>query len=97
VSASKGAVEGLTKALAVEYVPKIRVSCMVPLLTDNPMAASLLNSEQKNEATVQRHPLKRIGTTDDIVSMVEFLLSTKARWITGLMMHGGGDASSLKT
>jgi len=96
VSASKGAIEGLTKALAAEYAPKIRVNCIAPSLTDTPLAASLVNSEQKREANAQRHPLKRIGTTDDIVNMVEFLISTKASWITGQIMHVDGGISTLK-
>lgn len=96
VAASKGAIEGLTKALAAEYAPKIRVNCIAPSLTDTPLAASFVNSEQKKEANAQRHPLKRIGTTDDIVNMVDFLLSTKASWITGQIMHVDGGISSLK-
>jgi NAD(P)-dependent dehydrogenase (short-subunit alcohol dehydrogenase family) len=96
VAASKGAIEGLTKALAAEYAPKIRVNCIAPSLTDTPLAASFVNSEQKKEANAQRHPLKRIGTTDDIVNMVEFLLSTKASWITGQIMHVDGGISSMK-
>lgn len=96
VSASKGAIEGLTKALAAEYAPKIRVNCIAPSLTDTPLAASFLNSETKKEANAQRHPLKRVGTTDDIVNMVEFLLSTKASWITGQIMHVDGGMSTLK-
>ncbi|MDZ4809301.1 MAG: SDR family oxidoreductase [Bacteroidota bacterium] len=96
VAASKGAIEGLTKALAAEYAPKIRVNCIAPSLTDTPLAASLLNSEQKKEANAQRHPLKRIGTTDDIVHMVAFLLSTKASWITGQVMHVDGGISTLR-
>ncbi len=96
VAASKGAIEGLTKALAAEYAPKIRVNCIAPSLTDTPLAASLLNSDQKKEANAQRHPLKRIGTTDDIVNMVEFLLSPKASWITGQILHVDGGMSTLK-
>ena len=96
VAASKGAIEGLTKALAAEYAPKIRVNCIAPSLTDTPLAASFVNSEQKKEANAQRHPLKRIGTTDDIVNMVEFLLSPKASWITGQIMHVDGGISTLK-
>ena len=45
VAASKGAIEGLTKALAAEYAPKIRINCIAPSLTDTPLAASLLNLE----------------------------------------------------
>lgn len=97
VSASKGAIEGLTKALAAEYAPKIRVNCIAPSLTDTPLAASLLKSEQKKEANALRHPLKRVGTTNDIVNMAEFLLSTKASWITGQIMHVDGGMSTLKT
>lgn len=96
VSASKGAIEGLTKALAAEYAPRIRVNCIAPSLTDTPLAASFLNSDQKRESNAQRHPLKRIGTTEDIVNMVEFLLSSKASWITGQIMHVDGGISTLK-
>ena len=97
VSASKGAVEGLTKALAAEFAPKIRVNCIAPSLTDTPLAASLINSDQKKQTNDQRHPLKRIGTTADIAHMAEFLLSEKASWITGQIMHVDGGISTLKT
>lgn len=97
VSASKGAIEGLTKALAAELAPSIRVNCIAPSLTDTPLAASLLNSEQKREANAQRHPLKRIGTAKDIAELAEFLISEKAAWITGQILHVDGGFSSLKT
>jgi NAD(P)-dependent dehydrogenase (short-subunit alcohol dehydrogenase family) len=96
VAASKGAVEGLTKALAAEYAPAIRVNCIAPSLTDTPLAASLLNTEQKKEANALRHPLKRIGTTKDIANMAAFLLSEKASWITGQIFHVDGGMSSIK-
>jgi len=96
VSASKGAIEGLTRALAAEYAPGIRVNCIAPSLTDTPLAASLLNSELKREANAQRHPLKRIGTAGDIASLAAFLLSEKASWITGQIIHADGGMSSLK-
>ncbi|HEX9152864.1 MAG TPA: SDR family oxidoreductase [Flavobacterium sp.] len=96
VSASKGAIEGLTKALAAEYAPKIRVNCIAPSLTDTPLAALLLNSEQKQEANAQRHPLKRIGTAEDIANMAAFLLSENASWITGQILHVDGGMSSIK-
>lgn len=96
VSASKGAIEGLTKSLAAEFAPKVRVNCIAPSLTDTPLAAPLLNSEQKRQANADRHPLKRIGTTEDIANMVEFLLSPKASWITGQIVHVDGGFSGLR-
>ena len=96
VAASKGALEGLTRALAAEYAPNIRVNCIAPSLTDTPLAASLLNNQQKKEANALRHPLKRIGNTNDIANMAAFLLSEKASWITGQILHVDGGMSSLK-
>jgi NAD(P)-dependent dehydrogenase (short-subunit alcohol dehydrogenase family) len=97
VATSKAAVEGLTRALAAEYAPNIRVNCIAPSLTDTPLAASLLNNEQKREAGALRHPLKRIGTPQDIANMAAFLLSDKASWITGQILHVDGGMSSLKS
>lgn len=96
VSTSKGAIEGLTKALSAEYAPAIRVNCIAPSLTDTPLAASLLNTEPKREANAIRHPLKRIGNPEDIANMALFLLSEKSSWITGQILHVDGGMSSLK-
>jgi NAD(P)-dependent dehydrogenase (short-subunit alcohol dehydrogenase family) len=96
VSVSKGAIEGLTKALSAELAPSIRVNCIAPSLTDTPLASSLLNTEQKVEANVLRHPLKRIGKVSDISEMACFLLSQKSSWITGQIMHVDGGMSTIK-
>lgn len=96
VSASKGAIEGLVRALSAEYAPGIRVNGIAPSLTDTPLAASLLNTDQKREANAQRHPLKRIGTASDIAHMAAFLLSDKSSWITGQIFPVDGGMSALR-
>ncbi len=97
VAVSKGAIEGLTKSLAAEFAPTIRVNCIAPGLTNTPLAASLLNTDQKMEANALRHPLKRVGTVQDIASMIEFLLSAKSSWMTGQILHLDGGMSTIKT
>jgi NAD(P)-dependent dehydrogenase (short-subunit alcohol dehydrogenase family) len=96
VASSKGAIEGLTKALAAELAPTIRVNCIAPSLTNTPLAASLLNSEQKMDANAQRHPLKRVGTPLDIANAVEFLLTDKSSWVTGQILSVDGGMSTIK-
>ena len=96
VAASKGAIEGLTKSLAAEFAPKIRVNCIAPSLTNTPLAASLVNTDQKMDASAQRHPLKRVGSVNDISEMACFLLSEKSSWTTGQILHVDGGMSSIK-
>ncbi len=96
VAASKGAIEGLTRSLAAEFAPTVRVNCIAPSLTDTPLASKFINSESKIEANAKRHPLQRIGNVDDIVNAVEFLLNPKNSWITGQILKVDGGMSSIK-
>lgn len=97
VAAVKGAVEGLTRALAAEWAPRIRVNCIAPSLTDTALAAALLSTPEKREAAAQRHPLKKIATAADIAATAAFLLSEKAAFITGQIIPVDGGLSSLKS
>lgn len=96
VAVSKGAIEGLTKSLAAEFAPQIRVNAIAPSLTDTPLASKLLSSDQKREANAERHPLKRIGSAEDIAQTAAFLLSEQASWISGQIIHVDGGMSTLK-
>jgi 3-oxoacyl-[acyl-carrier protein] reductase len=95
IAGAKGAVEGLTRALAAELAPKIRVNCIAPSLTDTPLAEKLLRNEKQREGAEQRHPLKSIGEASDIAHMAHFLLSDKAQWISGQIINIDGGMSSL--
>lgn len=96
IGSAKGAVEGLTRSLAAEFAPKIRVNAIAPSLTDSPLGEQLLNTESKREHAAARHPLQRIGSTEDIASSIAFLLSRESSWITGQVLHVDGGLSSLK-
>jgi NAD(P)-dependent dehydrogenase (short-subunit alcohol dehydrogenase family) len=96
VAASKGAIEGLVRSLAAELAPKIRVNGIAPSITDTPLAARLLNSDEKKRLNAERHPLKKIGTPADIAAGVEFLLSEKSSWVTGQIMHVDGGMSAIR-
>lgn len=97
VAAAKGAIEGFAKALAAEYAPNFRVNVIAPSLTDTSLASKLLNSDAKKEKMAERHPLKKVGTTEDIAAMATFLLSDDSQWITGQVFGVDGGLSTLNT
>lgn len=96
VAVSKGAIEGLTRSLAAELAPKMRVNAIAPSLTDTQLASKLLNSDEKKEANAQRHPMKAIGEPEDLAEMACFLLSDKSKWMTGQILAVDGGMSSVK-
>lgn len=95
VAASKGAIEGFAKALAAEYAPTLRINVVAPSLVDTPLAGRLLNSDDKKEKMGDLHPLKRVGTAEDIASIAKFLLSDESTWITGQVLGVDGGKSTL--
>jgi NAD(P)-dependent dehydrogenase (short-subunit alcohol dehydrogenase family) len=97
VASAKAAVEGLTRSLAAEFAPRIRVNAIAPSLTDTTLAQNLLASEEKRKASADRHPLKRVGTPQEIAGSAAFLLSDAGAWITGQVVPIDGGMSSLRT
>ncbi|MAW93693.1 MULTISPECIES: SDR family NAD(P)-dependent oxidoreductase [unclassified Leeuwenhoekiella] len=95
VAASKGAIEGFAKALAAEYAPNFRVNVIAPSLTDTPLAEKLLGNDKKREKMDERHPLKRVGTPQDIAKIASFLLSDDSSWVTGQILGVDGGMSTL--
>ncbi len=96
VSAAKGAIEGVTRSLAAELAPKIRVNCIAPTITDTPLAANLLRNEAARVKMSERHPLKRILDPEDLSEMACYLISTKAKAITGQVMRIDAGMSTIK-
>ena len=96
ISTAKGAIEGLTKALAAEWAGQVRVNCIAPSLTDTAIAKPLTSSPQMREAIEKMHPIPRLGAPDDMAALAAFLLGSQSGWITGQIMHVDGGRSTLK-
>ena len=95
IAAAKGAIEGLTRSLAAEFAPKVRVNAIAPSIVDTPLAKRLLNNDRKRELISDKHPLKRVGEVKDISELGCFLLSPSASWITGQIIGVDGGKSSI--
>ena len=96
VSVAKAGIEGLTKSLAAELAPSIRVNCIAPTITRTDMAQRILRNEKIEENIANKHPLKKICEAKDISDMADFLISHNAKNITGQIMHVDGGMSTLK-
>jgi NAD(P)-dependent dehydrogenase (short-subunit alcohol dehydrogenase family) len=96
ISSSKGALEGLTKSLAAEFSPMIRVNAIAPSLTETPLAEKFLNTEEKRKAGAERHPMKKIGEAEDVAALISFLLSAQSKFITGQIIKADGGMSSIR-
>lgn len=94
-TASKSAIEGMTKALAVDLSPLgIRVNCVAPGFIETEMSAKALNNdpERKNKV-LSRTPMGHLGKPDDVASAVIFLASDAAKYITGVSLPVDGGNS----
>lgn len=89
-AASKGALDALMKSLAVELAPDVRVNSVLPGAIETEMTKAIFARPEVEERFKKDYPLG-VGQPDDIVHVVEFLLSERARWITGqqLIVDGG--------
>ena len=97
VAASKGAIEGLTRSLAAEFAPKIRVNAIAPSIVNTPLASKFLNNDIKIEKANDRHPLGRIGNAKEIAQATSFLLGEESSWMTGRVLQLDGGIGNLKT
>jgi NAD(P)-dependent dehydrogenase (short-subunit alcohol dehydrogenase family) len=96
ISAAKGGIEGLTRALAAELAPKVRVNCLAPSLTRTPLAAALTEKPAMADAIAAAHPLGRLGEPSDLAALGTLLLSPEASWITGQVIGVDGGRSRLR-
>jgi 3-oxoacyl-[acyl-carrier protein] reductase len=89
-SATKAALDGLTRSLAREVGPNgIRVNSVAPGYFESDMTSEL--TDRQKAWIVRQTPLRRLGTVDDLVGVVRFLISPAARFFTGqtVVVDGG--------
>ena len=88
-AASKAGVIGLTKSAAKEFASRgIRVNAVAPGFIQSAMTDAL--SEEVRKTYLEQIPLKELGTSQDVAETVKFLVSDRARYITGQVIHVNG-------
>ena len=91
-SATKGALNGLIKSMAIELAPKkIRVNSVMPSMIETTIMSSGDVTEEQFEADKQKYPLKRYGKPEEVAYATIYLLSDTSTWTTGtnLLLDGG--------
>jgi 2-deoxy-D-gluconate 3-dehydrogenase len=91
-SASKGAINGICKGLALELAPQqIRVNTVVPGMVETNIVSGGEIAEEQLEIDRQKYPLKRYGKPEEVAYAVVYLLSGASSWVTGsnLLIDGG--------
>jgi NAD(P)-dependent dehydrogenase (short-subunit alcohol dehydrogenase family) len=83
VAAAKSAVEGLAKSLGAELAPTIRVNAIAPTVTETDLASKLLRNDRMIESITERHPLKKFLKPNEVADLATFLISDKAKSISG--------------
>jgi 7-alpha-hydroxysteroid dehydrogenase len=93
---AKAGLNQLTRILAAEFAPKVRVNAIVVGQIDTPGASSVLSPEMKRQAAANI-PMKRIGAEDDIAACALYLASPASSWVTGhsIAVDGGVGAGSV--
>jgi NAD(P)-dependent dehydrogenase (short-subunit alcohol dehydrogenase family) len=97
IAAAKGGINGLVLAAAASYAPKsIRVNAVAPELVDTPLSAGLLGSEQARQFSEKMHPLGRIGKAANVGSLIAWLVSAEADWVTGQIWSVDGGMAHVR-
>ena len=99
--ASKGAIVNLTRAMAMELAPGVRVNCVCPGVIDTEMArdgftTSEATADAEMDAVGEEYPMQRVGTADEVASAILYLSSSDSGFITGIALpiEGGATAGS---
>ena len=89
-AASKGAIVNLTRQMALEWAPRVRVNCVAPGVIETPMTAELRQDAAWMQATLKRYPLGRFGRPEEIAAAILYLASDEAAFVTGVALPVDG-------
>ena len=89
-AAAKGGVANLTRQLALNWAPTVRVNCVCPGVIETPMTAELRGDPAWRERTLAKYPLGRFGRPEEIAAAILYLASDEAAWVTGVALPVDG-------
>jgi NAD(P)-dependent dehydrogenase (short-subunit alcohol dehydrogenase family) len=94
-TASKSAVEGMTRAMAVELSPSgIRVNCIAPGFIETKMSAAALNNDpERKNRVLSRTPMGKLGLPEDVANACYFLSTDESKFLTGTIIPVDGGNS----
>lgn len=83
IATAKAGVEGLVKSLGAELASVVRINAIAPTITETSLSAGILRNERMKENMVERHPMKGYLKPEEVADMADFLISEKAKSISG--------------
>ena len=89
-AASKGGVVTLTRQMALQWAPAVRVNCVCPGVIETPMTATLRADPTWRDAALAKHPLGRFGRPEEVAAAILFLSSDEAAFVTGVALPVDG-------
>ena len=97
VSVAKSGIDGHVKTLGSELAPKVRINAIAPTITNTELASKILRNDKVIENMVERHPLKKILSSNEVAKMASFLISEDASSISGQIFNMDAGIVSFKS
>lgn len=83
IATAKSGVEGLVKSLGAELASVVRINAIAPTITETSLSANILRNDRMKENMIERHPMKSYLKPEEVADMADFLISEKAKSISG--------------